>query len=227
MYPRKSVKSMRYPSSRGRFQSKGRFARSAAYTRGRNFGGPRASRDELKYLDVLYSNYVADTTGTVTLLNGIASGNSAITREGRQCYWKTVEVNGLIHCLDTTTLDCRTDFYVIYDAQPGAAVPVMTDLLVESNAASFHNLNFRERFKTLIHGKFSLGYSNDGTSGPPPGPQVVCFYKKINLRTTFKGDGNAIGDIATGAIYLVTIGNVAPGNGGQFQVCCRLRFAEK
>jgi len=205
---------------------------AAALVRGARFtnlaAGP--SRDELKYLDVNYGNSVADTTGLVTLMNGVATGSTAITREGRQCVWRSVEVHGLLMPVDSTISDSRCDIYVIYDQQPGAAVPAMTDLFVESIAGSPHNLNYRDRFRTLAHQVFTLGKRDTTatqTFSASPGPMPVDIYKRLAIKSTFKGDGNAIGDIATGAIYLVTLGSNAAAACGTFYINTRLRFTEK
>jgi len=47
------------------------------------------------------------------------------------------------------------------------------------------------------------------------------------LRTTFKGDANAIGDISTGAMYLVTVGDQADPSGALLKTSIRLRFSER
>lgn len=192
----------------------------------------RAAPSELKYLDVARGDSPADTTGAVTLMNGVAPGSSAITREGRQCYWKSVEVTGLLkYAAGATQADQRCDIFLIYDHQPGAAVPAMTDFFVESVAGSPHNLNFRERFKTLFHKSYVLGRSaTTATQAVAGSPSVhlVSIYKKFYLRTTYKSDNAYIGDISTGAIYLVTLGTEATGGAGAiFTISTRMRFSEQ
>lgn len=191
---------------------------------------PKTHYDELKYLDVAYGVAVADTTGTVTLLNGVAVGDTAITREGRQTYWKSVEVHGILQQVDNSMVICRCDLYIMYDQQPGAAVPGMTDFFVESVAGSPHNLSYRERFKTLCHWSGTLGPRVETATQAVCGTPCVLpvdIYKKLNIRTTYKGDTNAIGDIATGAIYIVTIGTAGANNGGSFYITTRMRFSER
>lgn len=184
------------------------------------------TRDELKYLDTNFASYGGGTTGSVTLINGVASGSTQITREGRQCYWKTVQVNGFLDP-HANQLEERCDVYVIYDKQPGAAVPALTDLFVQAIGGSPLNLNYRDRFSVIVHKSFVLGLI-DGTNyySTIPNTQKISIYKRVNLKTTFKGDSNAIGDISTGALYLVVVGSQATYYASPY-VNVRLRFAEK
>ena len=73
------------------------------------------------------------------------------------------------------------------------------------------NLNNRDRFKVLVDKKGQLGSyltSAGGTiiSGAPQNAWWAK-YKKCNLETVFSGTTNAIGSMATGAIYICYIGD--------------------
>jgi len=199
----------------------------SAAARAMRFTNANATGDELKYLDVNFANYACGTTGAVTLINGIAAGNTSITREGRQCFWKQIIINGTIVAADATTIASRNDVYVVWDKQPGAAVPAMTDLFVESKAGSPMNLNYRERFVVLAHNTYVIGGLTADSTALTPTIQPVTITKRINLRTTFKGDANAIGDISTGAMYLVTVGDQADASGALLKTSIRLRFSER
>lgn len=232
------------PAQRARFRRKARNVAAGGYTMGlRKRWTPRANaatrafrvtnsnsgpnREELKYLDINSTTYACGTTGLVTLINGIAAGNTAITREGRQCWWKSVAVQGSIGAADATTKACRADVYVIFDKQPGAAVPAVTDILVQAMAGSPMNLDYRERFVTLAHQTFVIGGLTADATALTPTIHSVQINKSLNMRTTFKGDANAIGDIATGAIYLLTVGDQADASGALLRASIRFRFAEK
>lgn len=210
--------------------------RGAIYGRG---GGARAmsrslrttnwnqTGEELKYLDINSAAYVCDTTGAVTLINGVAAGSTSITREGRQCFWRSVHVTGALSQVDDTVIGSRCDVFIIWDKQPGAAVPAMNVLFVESIAGSPMNLDYRERFVVLAHESYTIGGAKAAAAAQTPTIHSVNIFKKVNLRTTFKGDNNAIGDIATGAMYLVTLGDQAAANCGSLRASVRLRFSER
>jgi len=241
-----------FRGNRGRFRSYGaikRFSRFARPYRGATFAGRgvrkpyftrakmasralrhtnwNSSPEELKYNDINSATYVCDTTGTVTLINGVAAGSTAITRIGRQCIWKQVIVSGKLAAVDDTIIGCRCDVAVIWDKQPGAAVPAMTDFFVEAKAGSPMNLNYRERFVIIAHKTYTIGGLTAAAPAVTPTVHAVSINVRLNLRTTFKGDANAIGDIATGAMYLVTLGSEADADGALFKVAVRLRFAER
>ena len=185
--------------------------------------------EELKYLDINMTAYNCtnvDAAG-VTLINGVAAGSTAITREGRQCFWKSVSITGKIAPVDATIIRQRCDVYVIWDWQPGTAVPDKTAIFVEAISGSPLNLNNRERFLVVAHETYVIGGLFAAGEALTPTIQAVTIQKKINLRTTFKGDNNAIGDIATGAMYLVCVGDQAAAECATLTASVRLRFAER
>lgn len=200
---------------------------AAAASRALRYTNWNARAEELKYLDINVASYACGTTGAVTLINGIAAGSTAITREGRQCFWKSVGVTGTLEPVDADVIAHRADIYVVWDKQPGAAVPAMTDIFVESKAGSPMNLNYRERFVVLAHRNFVIGGPVAAGASITPNVHAVNINVKLNLRSTFKGDNNAIGDIATGAMYLVTLGSQADAAGSLLKAAVRLRFAER
>jgi len=208
--------------SRYRGAMYGTAASRAARTTNANMTG-----DELKYLDINSATYQSGTTGSVTLINGVAAGNTSITREGRQCFWKQLIVNGSLVPNDATVIGSRNDLFVIWDKQPGVAVPAMTDLFVESIAGSPMNLNYRERFVVLAHQTYVVGGLTADAAAITPAINPVTITKRMSMRTTFKGDANAIGDIATGAMYLVCIGDQLDASCAKFRVSVRLRFSER
>ena len=185
-------------------------ARRSAYNLRRATGAIRTTNwnrypEELKYLDTNFASYPVDTVNAVAgdgvyLINGIAAGSTAITREGRQAFWKSVSVTGTIATVDATTQASRGDVVIVWDKQPGAAVPAMTDLFVESKAGSPMNLNYRERFVVLAHRTYVIGGLTADATDLTPTVHSVNINVRLNLRTTFKGDANAIGDIATGYV---------------------------
>jgi len=185
----------------------------------------------LKYLDVNSGTITSNSTGLVTLMNGVSIGDTAITRDGRQVWWKSVLINGWFYPHDTALpVGSRNDMYVILDSQPGAALAGMTDIFVQDGVpGSPMNLNNSLRFKVLAHKTWSIGPYDRATAGFPlsPGPTpIIKIYKRFNILTQYKGDNALIGDIATNAIYLVTVGSQAIGESWDAIICSRMRFGE-
>jgi len=152
----------------------------------------RSRPEELKYLDIASAAYKFETDATrAVLINGVATGSTSITREGNQCYWKLIQIRGLITRSQAGAIAAgRCDLYVIYDDQPGAAVPTNAEILSASVSNAFINLDYRERFRVLCHRSYVFGPSDDtATTAISSSPQVhvVDEYIKCNVRTTFKG----------------------------------------
>lgn len=186
---------------------------------------------EIKFVDVAAANYPADTTGSVTLLNGVAQGDDYSSRQGRQVVFTSVSVKGILQPVDATTGPCFCRLIIVWDnANNGGAAPAITDLLVAATSLSHANLNNRQRFKVLLDEQHAIGgQDNTATQAYSQAPAVVTInrYVKIpNAVTTFSGTGGTSASIQQGAIYMFTIGNQAANVGGQFSVATRVRFTD-
>jgi len=194
--------------------------------------GWKNNNSELKYVDVAASNYAADTTGTVTCLNLTAVGDDNTTRDGRQICNRSIHIQGHLAPTDTTTTDCFSRMLIVWDAQPNSGtIAAITDILTSSTSLAFTNLNNRERFTILRDCRYAQGAQNNtATQAYSNGSNNYVINEFINLKdikTTYSGTTAVIGSVATGALLMVTIGNVAANNGGTFFVNTRLRFTDR
>ena len=186
-----------------------------------------SAKHELHYKDIATTSYACDTTGSVTLLNGISTGATATTRQGRKTWFQQLHVQGRLTPASDAFKRSRVDVYIVFDKQPGAALPSITDMLTESFSGAPKNLDYRERFKFIRKTYFVLGGDAQAANAKDPTINLVEIHENLTgLFTVYKGDGNAIGDISTGAIYLVTIGDQASPNGASLSVNVRLRWSE-
>lgn len=194
--------------------------------------GDRQGPIEQNYIDIAQASYVADTTGSVTLLNGVAQGDDNTNRHGRQATFKSISIKGLLQPVDTSTATqgsyCR--LLIVWDAAPNGVAPVITDLLVASTACSHNNLNNRARFKILADEQYAIGgIDQTATQAVATSPCVVAinrYVKLPNVVTTYSGTGATIASIQQGAIWMFTIGSIAASFGGQFNVAVRVRFTD-
>ena len=118
----------RYPYSRYGRGAMSRYRGAmygAAASRAVRFTNANATGDELKYLDTNSASYQSGTTGSVTLINGIAAGSTSITREGRQCFWRQVIVSGSLVPNDATVIGSRNDLFVIWDKQHNETLTIV------------------------------------------------------------------------------------------------------
>lgn len=185
--------------------------------RGLRFGGYRRSfrrgplgRMEKKYIDVATASYACDTTGTVTLMGPYAQGAGISQRIGDSIILKSIEFRGYLANNSTAILNFDRAM-IIWDKQPNKALAAITDILSVGNTFGFNVDQNKRRFKTIKHiHEVTLG----NTATPATGKESIdcSFYQKLNHKMEFAQAGTgSIGDITTGALLLVTIGNNVPG----------------
>lgn len=189
----------------------------------------RRGLNERKVIDVDPANYAFDTTGSVTLLNGVATGTDFTDRIGRKIVLKSLYLRGIIKPVDNNVGNTLCRMLVVYDMQSNGAAPAITDVLKSSSPAAQLNMNNRDRFRVLIDKQFALGAVSDAAGASLAGSPTVHSlkkYKKCNLEVLFNGTTNAIGSIATGSLYMITVGDQVAGNGGQGLISSRVRFVD-
>lgn len=216
-------------------------------TRGAVVRGP-----ELKSLDFPLQANVPEqhhisTTATFDLLNGIQEGSSFYNRIGRRVQMRSIHITGnLIFSGNGSGVPEYLRVMLIYDRQPNGAAPVISDVLTDydsqgattTNSFSKMNMNNVERFAILRDQRIQIAENNTGSAiaGAPASilnystqGNINMFVKLAGLETHFKASSNpaVIGDVATGALWLVTFGSIAVANAGiDIQYQSRLRYID-
>lgn len=185
---------------------------------------------ERKVHDVVQAIYSCNNTGTVTLINGIAQGADFTQRIGRKSTFVAIQLEGILQPSSDLTQPTKCRVLLVYDSQPNGVLPPVSDIFDQATSTAFMNLDFRDRFKVLHDCNVSLAQTTDtgATLNAVGAPTVhnLSVYKRINLPTIWSGTTNAIGDIQTGAFYLVTIGNNAATTGYDLVCSTRMRFVD-
>jgi len=191
----------------------------------RNFAvrGLQLAPGELKSVDTAISQ-VQDTTGAVTLLNGIARGDDINERSGRQVTLKSIQMKVFSTATSGTGIDQIQRIMVIYDRQTNAAALTIAQVLNSASPMSQRNLENRARFTILYDKTFPI--NADGESGSK---RYFSWYRKLNHPVTFNsGDAGTVADITTGSLYFLTVGTVAPGaTAGSTNGTFRVRYEDK
>lgn len=176
-------------------------------------------KPEFKVIDSVGSTAVS-TTGTLTLLNGLAEGDSATTRDGRQVLFKSIQmyVRGTLNGSATNT---TIRSIIFLDRQPNEAAPTMAALLATTVAGgvdAFRNLDNRKRFVILHDSRMVVS-----TDFPE---KVHEHYKKMKLVTQYdSGNAGTIADITSNSLYMLQVSDEATNTPTQiFNV--RLRFID-
>lgn len=189
----------------------------------------RRGRVELKTIESQPSIIVSNT-GSVLLLNGIAQGNDYTNRDGRivnlssfYYRWSLTPNNAT-----SSTQGDSVRILVVYDCQTNGTTPTVATILAAVDPHAPMNLNNRDRFKVIMDKQIGMGattYTGAVLSAGSPMVKTFSFYKKLNMETVFQSTSNLAADIATGAIWLLTLGlaNTATLSYGY----TRIRFTDK
>lgn len=202
------------------------------YPRGYRYAIPRVPapvRKELKVVDTVAFQSVCDTTGAVTLLNGVANGTDFTDRIGRKVSFVSIQIRGRIVPADVGTVQTMWRVMLVYDMQPNGALPAVLDVLREATGSSMMNLNNRDRFRVLMDKQGVLGAVNEVATtswASSPGACNINMWRRIQCETIYDGTDALIASVQSGSVFMLTIGSNAAGNGGVFIGSVRLRFAD-
>lgn len=185
-----------------------------------------AKQIETKYADTLAS-FAASTTGSVTLLNNIAGGDTEQNRTGIRINITSVQVRLQVRPGTDSTQDA-VRVMVVYDRQALVGAPTFTPATVLTSADPYA-MNSRvntTRFIKLMDEFVGYTYANTGVWPIFTGsPFVIEKYVKCTLPATY--NSNTGTDINNGAVYLMILGTVAAGAGAATVYgSARLRFTD-
>lgn len=204
--------------------------RAPLATRGFYGGYNRRGRAELKAIDTTASNVALLSGGGVIALNLVAQGSDYNQRIGRKVVLKSVLLR--IHVVPTPTVDLPQGdvgrFILAYDAQTNGVSPGVSDLIAGGDYLAGNNLNYRERFKVIKDWMVPLAataYNTGILVSGVPSTRLLTVYKRLNLDTVFNNTGGAVGQIATGGLFLFYDNGLAAG-GYQFNLFSRVRFTD-
>ena len=201
---------------------------------------------EIKSLDLVGATYTLNSTAQITPLNLIRAGSSFFNRIGRRIEMRSLHLKGYIDSTRTTTDADYIRIMVVYDEQANGAIPAIADIIQDTDQAGTNsttqlsgaNLNNRDRFRILADFRIVLpsqtltggAITNPGFVDPVSTTFDIERYIKLKgLVTQYRADSSpaVIGDVATGALYLVTYGGSAAGaEGFQFIGNTRLRYSD-
>lgn len=225
-------------NSKRKYTPKKRYSKK--YPQKTSFPMYKTPKKEIKTVDQPYQGQVMSTTATFTCLNLPVNGAAFYNRIGNQISGKSVRLYGQVIPSGNTTAGvpeyCRA--MLVYDRQPNGAFPVIADILTDNasngttttRVTSNPNMANSERFKILRDWKYAI--PNNTTTGSDPqiydykGDYKFDEYVKLKgMDTKFKASAGSIGDIATGALYLVTYGDQTSSTAGYiFMFNTRYRF---
>jgi len=172
---------------------------------------------EKKYLDTNNSPDPS-TTATITLLNGMAPGTSALTRNGQKIKCVSLTLNAfttIAAAAQATLVRCM----LVLDKQPNGATFSTTDLLATNSVTSVRNIGNARRFVVLYDRRFSLSVNG-------PAQANISVFRKLSFHTEYNtGTAGTIADIQTNALFLFLQSSEATLT-PDFSYSFRLRFVD-
>lgn len=225
------------------FQNQNRFGRGRALPAFLSGAG-----GEIKAIDIPFviSPFRAPATATgIILLNGVQTGAGFFNRVGSRIEMKSLHVRGAVVNTATTAATGVARLLIVYDRQPGGALPVITDILLNRDQAGATsitgaaevNLDNRDRWIILRDTEWYIPSCTNTAGVLTNGPQfpgdddefdVNLFIPLKGLITHFNSTANpaTIANIATGALYAVFVTN-ATDSTWSIGANYRLRFDDK
>jgi hypothetical protein len=175
---------------------------------------------ELKNVDTVGSLALSNTgvgSGHTALINGLIPGTERYNRLGRRVTAKSIMVRCYLYtsAASPAVVDDLFRIAVIWDEQPIGTLPTSAQLwngvdssgAVTTNMLSFNNRDNSMRFKTLRTHTVQINAENQASE-----TYQGRIYWEWNIPCNFTTQYNAgvtggLGDIVTGALYLVAHGN--------------------
>lgn len=155
---------------------------------------------EKHYLDTGVSTTI-DTSGSITLLSGIAQGDDVNSRQGNSVLGKTLysRVVLLRNAANTTAMN-SVRIMVIRDLNNVGSAPTVTDVLASATVHSPLNVDHTARYQVILDKVISL--SVQGQSG-------VNRKWFLKVPAHLKFTGSSATDVYKNALYLLLVSDQA------------------
>lgn len=183
---------------------------------------------ELKFVDNS-GDFDMDTTGDVLLISNVAQGADYNQRVGRQFDIKSVSVKGYLVPKSDTLSSALARLMLVWDAAPNAVAPTISDILTSVSSVAFPKLDNRNRFRILKDELIPVGRTATSNTFTDQQQHVIDWYLRFKnpLRVFNKGPLSTIGDVSTGALFLVSVGSGAAGTDTVLaRLQTRIRFTD-
>lgn len=230
--PRTSIRARKYPNRKAQYITSRAMARSAVVSANRAASYAKASTGEFKSVDVSLDSLGVDTTGTVSLLNGVGRGTDIDEREGREVNMRSVQLRYIVYTNTEAASDQWGRVILVYDRQSNGTAPAITDVLQTNSITAMRNLENRKRFKIFMDKTFVINASYQTAAALNTASNNHFFeeyYRKLSHPVTFNsGTAGTIADITTGSMYLITMGTAATGTTSSLcGLKSRIRYTDK
>nr|QXP07663.1 MAG: putative capsid protein [Arizlama virus] len=190
---------------------------------------PRFNRPEMKSLDVLYTmgatlvgegsvvgSGAANSFITgMSAMNLVQQGATFYQRIGTKINIRSIELEGKVEQGSNVDYMAYCRYLIVYDRQANGAYPTLQNILQDNDGnLTFNsgvNLQNRSRFSIIRDKRFLI----DAASGLQT---MIKDYCKGNWESEYGTNTGLIGDIRTGALYVIAFAYNAGAGGGDAPV---------
>lgn len=166
------------------------------------FDARGSSKPERKNVDTTLTAYSCPLTasfGTVTLLNGLLRGTSAVgERVGRKVLIKSVFIR--LNSIANSNNASQVRYIIFYDRQTSGGTPSSASVLDVANFTGMANLGNGERYVILCD---EITDSRQSNSVNISSKRFI----KCNLETIYSGNAGTVADINTGGLFFMACNN--------------------
>jgi len=156
---------------------------------------------EKKVVDIGNGNFGINSVGTITAINLIQTGSSYYQRVGRKINMTSVEIRGSIFSAGATPTAETARLMILYDKQPNGAFPAIGDILLDQPAGT---TNLQASINIANKSRFVFIRDQFFTIDPGVGQEYILkLYAKGRWETEYGSNAGNIGDIKTGALYML------------------------
>jgi len=181
---------------------------------------------ESLFVDSPSANINCNSSGDIRLMVAIPQGPGVNQRIGKRAFYRSITLRGAVFAGSTMTL-ADTSVLIIYDKRPTGALPAITDILTTTTPSGFMNDSNSGRFEVIRR----MDTIVTGSQSAPNSNSMINFDHYIPLKSrpvVFETAGTgAIGDIDSGALYIICMSAVGAGtNAPSASLSWRIRYGE-
>jgi len=173
-------------------------------------------REEMKTCDTVYNALEFAASGAVAsnmqLTNTIGTGNSSITRIGKRCIMKAIQIRGAITPSAASVHDeiCVMLIYVRSN-NLASTLPAWSEILTSQNSISLTNRDNASKFKILRRWNYNVAGSSTSGSNQTSNmnflfDEYVVFKKPLVAQWKSASVNGTIDEFEKGSLLLCTLG---------------------
>lgn len=214
MVKRKKIQTVKVVSSRKKQKGPSNVLSKIAHE------GPKKKK-EYKFVDLGSSNFLTlNTTGTVTLLNGLVEGTDVVDRIGRRIFMKSIQVKGWLSFINPTDFNlagsCQfARILLVYDKQTNGAAPAYTDVIQGLSSAGtatntfldFKSMPNMDRFTIIRDHSFMVPSEVFGQNDNEKQWHINWYIPLKGIPTMYNASNGNVADIKTGGLFMLSLGS--------------------